>query len=249
MARQSEVTNDPMDAEQWLGRALRAPAPEGRLSSAEAGLALPPHEIAPDTRVLLLRQAYLAHLEMRQLKRAAEVADQMASVGPLQDVAYNDKARALFASGETPAAIEAQRLAARVAPPARKSFQLFFLATLQCFHGDSEGALVTLSRGLRVAHKDRPLLKAFAAYVELADGKAPEGLAETLAELRAAPCREGYGQFLLGMIAHHMGDRHAAAVHLQAFLDRNAQIDLPKALTLREELRRARMVLAELTSS
>jgi tetratricopeptide (TPR) repeat protein len=249
MARQSEVTNGPIDAEQWLWQALRASGPEGRLASAEAGLALPEHEVAPDTRVLLLRQLYLAHLELRQLKRAAEVADLMAEVGPLKDVAYNDKARALYAAGMTQAAIDAQRLAGRVAPPARKSFQLFFLATLQHFQGDAAGALATLQKGLRFAHKDRPLLKAQAAYVRLAAGQAPEGLAEILAELRAAPCREGYGQFLLGMIAHHMGDRPLAAAHLRAFLSRNAQVDLPKALTLREELRRARMVLAELESS
>jgi hypothetical protein len=249
MARQPEVTSEALDAEQWLWQALRAAGPEGRLASAEAGLALPEHEIAPDTRVLLLRQLYLAHLELRQLKRAAEVADAMAAVGPLRDVAYNDKARALYAAGETEAAVAAQRLAARAAPPARKSFHLFFLATLQNFRGDLEGALAALDKGLRVAHKDRPLLKAQAAYVRLAAGQAPEGLAATLAELRAAPCREGYGQFLLGMIAYHMGDRALAATHLRAFLGRNAQIDLPKALTLREELRRARMVLAELTSS
>lgn len=248
MTRPSQVVSAPVDAEQWLLRALRSEEPFGRIAAAEAGLALPRDEVAPDTRVLLLRQMYLAHLELRQLRRAAEVADAMASAGALRDVALHDKARALYAAGETRAAIEAQRLAARAAPPARRSFQLWSLATLQQFAGDSKGALVTLERGLRSAQKDRPLLKAHAALVRLERGELPEGVADTVAALLAAPCREGYGQYLLGMLAYHLGDLPRAAVHLQSFLGRNADADLPKALTLREELRRARTTLAELDS-
>ncbi len=246
MAQRPEVARDDLDAEQWLYRALRAGAPEGRIAAAEAGLELPDHEVAPDTRVLLLRQVYLAHLELRQLRRAAEVADAMAAVGPLRDVALCDKARALQAAGDAKGAIAAQRLAARAAPAARRSFQLFSLATMQHFAGDTKGALATLDRALRHAHKDRPLLAACAAYVRLAAGESPAGLAKTVADLRAAPCREGYGQFVLGMIAYHVGDGLLAVAHLRAFLRRNADADVPKALTLREELRRARTVLAEL---
>ncbi len=249
MARRPEVASDPLDAEQWLWRALRAAEPEARIAAAEAGLGLPENEVAPDTRVLLLRQLYLAHLELRQLRRAAEVADAMASVGPLRDVALHDKARALHAAGEMRAAIAAQRLAARAAPAARRSFQLWSLATLQHFAGDPKGALATLERALRSAQKDRPLLKAHAALVRLSEGEPPEGLAETVAALRAAPCREGYGQYLLGMIAYHIGDMSLAVAHLRSFLRRNADADVPKALTLREELRRARTVLAEVESA
>src|SRR5690606_28381126 len=132
---------------------------------------------------------------------------------------------------------------------ARRSFQLWSLATLQHFAGDAHGALATLDRALRSAHRDRPLMKAHAAYVRLASGEAPEGLAQTVAELRAAPCREGYGQYLLGMIAYHMGDVPLAVAHLRSFLRRNANVDLPKALTLREELRRARTILADIESA
>ena len=50
------------------------------------------------------------------------------------------------------------------------------------------------------------------------------------------------------MIAHLMGDQREAIVHLQAFLRRNADAGLAKELTLREELRRARAVLAKIDS-
>ena len=66
-----------------------------------------------------------------------------------------------------------------------------------------------------------------------------------MASLQRARCREGYGQFLLGMLAWHMGDAGRAAMHLRAFLARNADADEAKAATLREELRRARLVLAK----
>jgi hypothetical protein len=42
-----------------------------------------------------------------------------------------------------------------------------------------------------------------------------------------------------------MGDAGRAAMHLRAFLARNADADEAKAATLREELRRARLVLAK----
>ncbi len=241
---------EPHAAEDYLGLALTASTPAHRARMARAGLAIGGEtEIEPDTRVLLLRQLYLAQLEQRQLRRAAEVARQMASIGPLRDVAHNDAARALFALGETREAIEAQRLAARAAPADRRSFQFFCLATLQHFAGDAEGALTSLRRAGRWARGDRPLIAAHAAYIRLDTGRAVHGLDRIVATLQAAKCREGYGQYLLGMLHYAMGDRRRAAVHLRAFLRRNAAADLAKTLTLREELRRARLALATIESS
>src|SRR5690606_31634678 len=108
--RSQPPPSPPDDAELWLARAMRAVKPQGRIEAAQAGLELPDAEVAPDTRVLLLRQLYLGCLELRQLRRAAEVAATMASVGPLRDVAHHDRARALFAAGEAAEAIAAQRL-------------------------------------------------------------------------------------------------------------------------------------------
>lgn len=238
--------SDSLGPEEYLYQALRAKDAEGRLVHAEEGLALPDEELAPDTRVLLLRQVYLARLEMRQFRGAAETAAEMALVGPMKDVAYHDRARALQALGEMDNAIDSQRLAARNAPAQRRSFHLWCLATLQHFVGDVEAALETLDKGLRGASRDRPLLKAHAAYITLEQGDGVEELGKIRSELAQAKCGQGYGQYLLGMISVHMGDDRAAGVHLRNFLRRNARIDDAKAMTIREELRRARLALSQI---
>ena len=87
-----------------------------------------------------------------------------------------------------------------------------------------------------------PALKGFKT------GETPEGLPELLAELKRPENHRGYGQYLLGMIAYRIGDMLLAATHLRAWLRRHAGADTAKALTLREELRSARMVLADLES-
>jgi hypothetical protein len=76
----------------------------------------------------------------------------------------------------------------------------------------------------------------------------PEDLRDIVQALEGARCREGYGEYLLGMIALTSGDRRKAAGLLRAFLRRNASLDAAKALTLREELRRARTALARIES-
>ena len=241
--------------EEHLRSAVRAKDPARRLAHAEAGLTTlarrDDDEIDPDIQVLLLRQAYLAHLELRQLRQAADTAERMAEVegSSLKAVAWADRARALQALGDVEGAIECQRLAARNAPAHRRSFHHWSLATIQHFSGDVDGALASLKKGLRLAQKDRPLLTAHAAYVKLDAGRAVPELQTIRETLAAAPCGQGYGQYLLGMIAHLIGDRAAAETHLRAFLRRNARLDEAKALTLREELRRARLALASFASS
>ena len=234
--------------EDYLARALRAEEPEARRREAEQGLALPPETIELDTRVLLLRQVYLAEMAERRYRKAAETAAAMAAVGPLADVGHHDRCRALQAAGDVAGALGAQRLAARNAPARRRSFHYWSLATLQHFSGDIDGALHSLEKGLRHAQADRPLLVAHEAYVLLDAGEAVEDLQAIRQDLASAPCGQGYGQLVLGLIAHAIGDRLAARTHLRAFLRRNASADEVKQATLREELRRARLALAELES-
>ena len=235
----------PQNPELQLQRALEAGDPATRLRCAEAGLG---PDVDPDLVFLLLRQAYLAHLELRQFRRALEVCQDMVDTGVMADVAYTDLSRAHMALGDAKNAIDAQRLASRNAPTVRRSFQYWSLATLQHFAGDVDGALATLKRGLRYAQKDRLLLKAHRAYIRLDAGMPVRGLHELRADLSKSKCGEGYGRFLQGMIAHLLGDRQVAQVQLQAFLRRNSSIDEAKRLTLREELRRARLALAAIAS-
>lgn len=198
--------------------------------------------------MLLLRQLYLAHVELRQLRKAAQIATQAARLGPLQDIAWHDASRALAALGDTQDALMMQRRAARTAPAERRSFQLWGLATLQHQVGDVDGALASLTKAMRSAQRDRALLRAHAVFVRLDAGRPTRNIRRALDTLRASPNAEGYGRYLLGMIAYLMGDEREASVHLRAFLRRNATAGVAKELTLREELRRARLALATIDS-
>ncbi len=228
--------------------ALEAESPRDRARFARRGLETSPEDLDPDTHVLLLRQVYTAYLESRRFRRAADVAMEMAGIGPLRDIAHHDASRALGALGDVPGAIAQQRLATRAAPPDRRSFQCWSLGTLLHFAGDLEGAVAAMQRGERWASVDRPLLRAHRAWIRLEANQAVRGLAGVMDDLEQGKCREGYGRLVLGMLAHQVGDERRAAVHLRAFLRRNADADVGKAITLREEMRRARLVLAEIES-
>lgn len=247
MTRPREAASPP-SAEDYLRLALAASDAPSRARLARRGLALDAADLDPDTQVLLLRQIYLAHLEARRFRKAAEVAEQMARVGAMRDIAEHDRSRALAAVGDLDAAIVAQRGSARHAPADRRSFQLWSLGTLQHWAGDIDGALRSLARAERWATRGRPMVRAHAAYVRLSSGMAAPQLDRILTDLQKSPSREGYGQWLLGMIAYELGDHRRAAVHLRAWLRRHAAPDEAKTITLREELRRARVALAEIES-
>ena len=99
-----------------------------------------------------------------------------------------------------------------------------------------------------VAAAGRPMIRAHVAYVRLDADLAVAELDAIVSALQKSPAREGYGQWLLGMIAYQLGDHRKAAVHLRAWLRRHAARDEAKTLTLREELRRARLALARIES-
>ena len=186
-----------------------------------------------------------ASISISQAK--SETALQMTQIGPLSDIAHHDLARVLFSLEREDEAIRHQRLAYRRSPAARRSFHLWSLATYQHYSGKPEDALASLRRAERWAARDRPVILAHAAYVELDAGGAPEGLSEIVSGLETSDVQEGYGQYLLGMIATLVGDTGRAETFLRAFLRRNAGIDVVKALSLAEELRRARSALARLS--
>lgn len=244
MARPSQAPEGPRTPEDWLLTAVRTRDPEEKVLAAKAGLAKP--SIAPDTRVLLERQVYMGRLEQRRFRQALIHANRMIAVGVLKDIAYHDAARVQALLGEFDAAIASQRLAARVAHPERRSFHRWSLATFQHFAGRPDEALATLTRAMRSSTRDRPLLKAHALYVRLDAGLPTRGAESIVASLRAAPSREGYGRFLLGMIAFLEGDSKTARAELGAFLARNEAADPGRGLTLREELRRARLALGRI---
>lgn len=247
MTRAKEV-EAPESAEDYLRLAVSASDGQARARWARAGLALDSADLDPDTQVLLLRQLYVSHIEGRRLRKALDIAQQMCAIGALRDIAHHDAARVHAALGELDRAIEQQRAAARHAPAERRSFHHWSLGTLQHWAGDVEGALASLRRAERWAARDRAMIRAHAAYVRLTASVAVPELDAIVTALQKSPAREGYGQWLLGMIAYELGDHRKAAVHLRAWLRRHAAPDEAKTITLREELRRARVALAAIES-
>ena len=101
-----------------------------------------------------------------------------------------------------------------------------------------------LQRGLRWARKDKPLLRALAALIRLENNLAQPRLGAIVASLASSPAREGYGRYLLGMIAYHMGDSRQAMVHLRAFLRRHASSSPAQLTTLRFEMQQAKAIVS-----
>jgi len=234
--------------EECLWRATQAHDMAARASFAREGLAFPVKEVTPSVRVLLLRQLYLAAIHRSELDAALEYADQMVSCEVMRDTAYHDRSRVLFALERVGDSIRDQRAAARRAPAARRSFHYWCLATLHHHASEWDSALKAFDRGLRWAKRDRPLLEAHRALVCLESGSPVSNLRGVVQGLLASPNRDGYGRYVIGMLFTEMGDLPAAAVHLRAFLHRNAGADEAKVLTLRRELDRARAQLARYAS-
>lgn len=228
--------------------ALDAATPEARQQAARTGLALRTDDFNIDTRMLLMRELYRAHLDLRQLVAARDVARAMAELGPLADVAHHDAARVLAALGEMDEAVAQQRQACLAAPEDRRAFQYWSLATLEHFAGDVTSALESLTRAERWAVADGALVRAHRAYVILDSGGAVDEatLAEVERSLTTTTRGAGYGQFLLGMIAARTDRQADARRWLSEFVSRAQGAPAAKVLTLREELRRARLTLAEL---
>jgi len=187
-------------------------------------------------------------LELGRFGEARGIADQMVHLGVMKDTACHDLSRVLFALGELDAAIVAQRQATRHAPPARRSFHFWCLGTWQEHAGQLAEACESMERGLRWAKRDRALLEAHRACLQLAMGIGVRDLQGYISRLLSSANREGYGRYLAGRIFDEMGDRRQAGVHLRAFLNRNASIDRAKGLTLRRELDYARDALADQAS-
>lgn len=244
--RPSQLPRPPGSAASSLLAAAASDRPEVKLRHVREGLATLTSGDEGQVRMLLLRQRYLAHVALRQFRRALGDALAMVATGEHPDLAYHDAARAHAVLGEYESAIGMQRLAMRCSHPDRRSFHGFCLATLQHFGGHPEDALVTLKRALRSATRDRVLLVSQAVYIRLDAGIPVRNVARVLGHLRASKHYKGYGRFLAGMIAYHQGDAPKAIRDLEAFLLRHEGADVARVITLREELRRARLALGSL---
>lgn len=230
--------------ELWLRRASLARTSPERARLARRGLARAGAD--PSTRMLLLRQVYLAHMESRRFAEALEAAREMLTLEVLPDVAHQDAARACLGLGQRTEAVEHLRLAGRSGPPGRRAFHLWTLGSVQLLGGEAREALGALERARRWATTDRPLYAAQAALARATLGEDPGDLQRLRDELEDAPCGRGYGQLVLGELCVRLADPSAARRHLRNFVRRATGGRVALEVGLEAEILRARELLARL---
>jgi len=196
------------------------------------------------TRVLLLRQLYLSHMEGRRFADALAIAEQMLATTVMPDVARQDAARACLGLGEREKAIEHLRIGSRVSPPARRAFHLWTLGTVLYLEGRYTDACGALSRAARWGTTDKPLYLAGLGLAQLAAGEEPDDdLAELRERLSDAPCGQGYGQFVLGELCFALEDYAGAVRYLRAFLKRVTGGRVALQVSLSGEITRSRSLI------
>jgi tetratricopeptide (TPR) repeat protein len=195
---------------------------------------------------MLLRQLYLSHMEAQRFADAVYVAQAMAELGVMPDVALQDLARAYLGLGMPARAIEQLRRAGRVAPASRRAFHLWTLGSELYFQGYCAQAVFAFARAARWGTTAKPLYQAQLALALLASGQSADNLVELREALEEAPCGQGYGRFVLGELAFHQGDRVAARQYLRTFVARTDAGRVALRVGLSAELQRARELLTML---
>ncbi|HQP37130.1 MAG TPA: tetratricopeptide repeat protein [Polyangiaceae bacterium] len=245
MKREREAADASGTPEGFLQRAIAARSAAARARWARQGLASR-SPLDRTTQSMLLRQLYLACFEQRDFERAQEIAEQMVELGVLPDVCHHDLARAMAALDDIDGAAGQLRLAARTAPASRRGFHLWTLGSLLFLAERYPAAHAALLRALRWSTSDRPLVLGHLALVLIALGQPPADLATTIEQLAEAPCGQGYGRFVLGLLCHRAGRRKDAERHLRAFVTRTRASRPALAISLSGELMMAERHLAEL---
>lgn len=197
------------------------------------------------TRVLLLRQLYLSHMEGRRFADALAIAEQMLATTVMPDVARQDAARACLGVGDREKAIEHLRIGSRVSPPARRAFHLWTLGTVLYLEGRYTDACGALSRAARWGTTDKPLYLAGLGLAQLAAGEdvTVHELAELRERLSDAPCGQGYGQFVLGELCFALEDYAGVLRYLRAFLKRVTGGRVALQVSLSGEIARSRQLI------
>ncbi len=242
-----------LTADDYLRLAISTGSPAEAAVLAERGLrhqgdGVGDQAIEPETRLLLLREIYRAHLHARRLRSAHAVARKMVRLGVAQEIAHIDLARACATLGWWHRAAQAYRIAARNAPAARRAMHWASVAVTLHHARQYADALSALERAVRWSLSTRPLHRAYMALVQLDSGRRAdeiEHLTEIVSELECARCGEGFGRYVLGLLYAAQGSRTRATKHLKVFVKRNAE-DPMRSITLASEIRRARRTMREL---
>jgi tetratricopeptide (TPR) repeat protein len=198
---------------------------------------------------MLLRQLYLSLMEDQRFAEALEMARQMVALDVMQDVARQDAARACLGLSDIEGAVQHLRLASRVSPPARRAFHLWTLGTVLYLNGRAEAAVPALARAVRWGTRDKPLYRAQLALAERQCGQSTPDLRDLYDKLLGVPCGRGYGRFVLGELAYHLGEHVASRECLEEFIERTTSGRVALAVALDGELRRARELLLRLDAA
>jgi tetratricopeptide (TPR) repeat protein len=238
------TTSADINPEELLRMATLAPSSGARAKYATRGLSHTGTDRT--TRAMLLRQLYLSHMEGQRFGDAVDVAQEMADLGVMPDVALQDLARGYLGLGLPTRAIEQLRRAGRVAPASRRAFHLWTLGSVLYFQGYHAQAVFAFARAARWGTTAKPLYQAQLALALLASGQTAENLSELREALEEAPCGQGYGRFVLGELAFRQGDRVAARQYLNTFVSRTEAGRIALRVGLASELERARELLSML---
>ncbi len=235
-------------AADYLRLAMATEDPREAMRLALEGIAIADEAVArgavedPESRLLLLREVFKAHLRSGRPRSAQAIARKMTRLGALAEVAHADLGRACSALGRFEHAARSYRLAARFAPANRRATHWSATAMALWNAGQHDESLAALERALRWSTTTRPLHRAQHAMVEISRGRPTPELAAIIADLDASRAGEGYGRFVLGMIAHMRGEQSKAQPLLAEFIARNSN-DAMRAATLAGEITKARAAL------
>jgi len=245
VARVREAAATATSPELHLQKAMAARSARTRAKYAKLGLAAS-QRIDRTTQAMLLRQLYLAHYEGKRFARALEVAVQLIQLQVLTDVAHQDAARACQALGDISQAIGHLRLAARSGPASRRAFHLWTLGSLLYLEHRYAEAGSAFSRAVRWGTTDKPLYLGHLALARCANGDSVARIDQVIEQLEAAPCGNGYGRFILGLLCGYAGRSDDAERYLEAFVRRTKSGRAAIALALEGELTEAEEALAKM---
>jgi tetratricopeptide (TPR) repeat protein len=199
----------------------------------------------PSTRVMLLRQLYLAAMERRRFTEALGVSEAMLNLNVLTDVAHQDAARACLGQKDLEGALRHLRLAARTGPASRRAFHLSMLGALLLLNDRASTAILPLAIAARWSTTDKASCRAQLALAKNAAGEPLDDDLEGLRfDLENSSHRRGYDEYLLGELCILLGDAGAAQHYFTSFVERTTSGRVALAIALQGEIRRAKLFLS-----
>jgi tetratricopeptide (TPR) repeat protein len=204
----------------------------------------------PSTRVMLLRQLYLAAMERRKFSLALGISESMLTLNVLTDVAHQDAARACLGQKDLDRALRHLRLAARTGPASRRSFHLSMLGALLLLNDRAATAILPLAIAARWSTTDKAICRTQLALAKYAADEPLDCDLEGLRfDLENSSHRRGYDEYLLGELCALLGDARAAQRYFQSFVERTTSGRVSLAIALQGEIRRAKQFLSTLKRS